>query len=80
LLAQLPVQAVESYGEHGAYVGHTAIKAGKPPSAELFAIIDYDCTEQEYARQFCLERLTRGYFLKLADGTGTFPEKTLPLD
>lgn len=59
----LPVQAVESYGETGGDVGPEAIKSGKPPSARLFALMDYDCTQQDYARKYEVERMDRGYFL-----------------
>lgn len=64
---QLPFQVVESYGELGADVGRTAIQSGHPPSADLFAMIDYDCAKMDYAARFNIERLPRGYLLKPND-------------
>ena len=62
--SQLPIQSVESYGELGEPVGAKAITSGKPPSADLFAMVDYDCTQHEYVRHFTLKRMNRGYLLK----------------
>ena len=61
---QLPVLAIESYGEIGCDVGNTAIASGQAPSADLFAVIDYDCTQQDYASGFHIRQMERGYFLR----------------
>ena len=64
---KLPATAIESYGEIESPTGTQAIESGQPPSTRLFALIDYDCTNTEYAPNSNIERMDRGYFLKPND-------------
>ena len=62
--SQLPVLAIESFGEIDSNVGSVAIAAGKRPSASLFALVDQKCAEYENILDFELTALHRGCLLR----------------
>jgi hypothetical protein len=62
--SQLPVKAIESYGESDANVGSAAINAGTPPSMRLFAIVDHEVCKHGYSSDLDITKLDRGYLLK----------------
>lgn len=67
--SRLPALAIESYAESmpGFVEGPSSIESGTPPAAELFAFIDYDCTQQDYVQYFQVKPLDRGYMLTPKD-------------
>ncbi|MEK6236009.1 MAG: hypothetical protein N2C14_14980 [Planctomycetales bacterium] len=69
---KLPIQTVQTHGETAAPIDDAKVALGTPPSAELFAMVAFDCREQEYAQHFHVELLARGCLLKPINDRGRY--------
>jgi hypothetical protein len=61
---QLPVLAIESFGEIDENVGSVAIASGELPSASLFALVDQHCSAYKNMREIETTPLQRGCILR----------------